>query len=112
MSEYVQRSPTFTLGTALMWLGHECRGHCPLDFVQRRANVSFLHLPDHMIAIWNRTLVEVEFGNDTLPAGNRAEALSQVNRCVRADHLRVRERTAVERALFFAALVARGRPIE
>ena len=107
-SEDIERSPSFTLGTALLLLGHDCRGQCPRPVTNRRASIWFLHLPDRMVVSWIRTLIDVEFSDALPPDEGRAEMLSQVNFCVRADNMRVREQSAAERAAFFAALVARG----
>lgn len=103
----VRRSPSFSLGTALLWLGHDCPGLCPPTAVDARAAVWFLHLPDRTVATWTKTLVDVDFQDTLWSDGERDELLSGINHCVRADKLRVRERTAAERATFFAALAAR-----
>ncbi len=106
-SKDIQRSPSFSLGTALMWLGHDCPGSCPSTLSNARAAVWFLHLPERTIATWTETLVDVDFIDSPWPDAERDELLSRINHCVWADNMRVRQRTAVDRATFFAALTAR-----
>ncbi|WP_375503491.1 hypothetical protein [uncultured Jatrophihabitans sp.] len=105
--EDINRSPSFTLGTALVWLGHTCSGQCPPAVLDSRADVWFQRLPDRATGLWTTTLVDVEFETRSLLDGQRRDITRRINHCVRADHIRVRERTAVERATFVAALVAR-----
>ena len=49
---------------------------------------------------WTRTLVDVDFARDVPRDGSGEARLAQVNRCVKSDHIRVRERSAAEVARF------------
>ncbi len=103
----IPRSLSFPLGTALLWLGHDCPGACPSTINNARAVVWFLHLPERMVATWTKTLVDVDFEDRPWPDSERHELLVQLNHCVRADNIRVRERTDAQRAAFCAALGTR-----
>jgi hypothetical protein len=94
----ITRSPSFTLGTALLWLGHDCPGGCPPIASNWRAEVWFVHLPDTSTRRWTKTLVDVDFADEKSTDGPGEELLRQINACVRPDHIRVRERSAAERA--------------
>jgi hypothetical protein len=98
------RSLSFSLGTALLWLGHDCPGTCPPTITNARAAIWFLRLPDRMIATWTKTLVDVDFDDRPWPDAERHDLLAQLNHCVGADHMRVRERTDAQRAAFIQAL--------
>lgn len=103
----LDRSPSFTLGTALVLLGHDCRGRCPDAAVSHRARVWFQHLAPGPHRTWTTTLVDVEFLGGPPSDPRRHGLLGEVNDCVRVDHIRVRERSAEERRGFLVALGAR-----
>jgi hypothetical protein len=103
----LQQSPSFTLGTALVLLGHNCTGLCPSVAVKCRADVWFIHLSEATNSAWTTTLVDVEFAAHEWPESRSRELVSRVNDCLRADHIRVRARSTVQRGLFLAALDAR-----
>jgi hypothetical protein len=103
----LQQSPSFTLGTALVLLGHNCTRLCPSAALKCRANVWFIHLSQATDSAWTTTLVDVEFAAPEWPESRSRGLVSRVNDCVRADHIRVRARSAVQRGVFLAALDAR-----
>lgn len=103
-------SPTFTLGTALAWLGHNCPGLCPEPAVGSRATVWIRRLPCSTEA-WTQTLVEFAITDPTWSRELVQGLAGDVNRCVRTDRIRVRARTEDERARFLEALARRRDPL-
>ena len=91
-----QRSPAFTLGTALVWLGHDCPGDCPPDVSARPAEVWFVRANGTASHTWALTIVDVDF--TASPQDSRQDLLEQVNDCVRPDRIRVRHRSTPERS--------------
>jgi hypothetical protein len=87
-----ERSLSFTLGTALAWLGHECPGTCPREAIGHRAAVWFTHLPETLDPHSRLTLVEVDFGVAPWSGLRRKSMLREINHCVRPDRISVRER--------------------
>jgi hypothetical protein len=100
------RSPTFTLGTALAWLGHECPGSCPVSGCDWRASAWFVQVPLAAGPTW--TLVDVDFLERPSSDDEVAVMLREVNQCVKREHIRVRERSAGGGAAVFAAAPVRG----
>jgi hypothetical protein len=88
-----ERSPSFTLGTALALLGHDCPGTCPQEATGHHAAVWFAHLPDTFEQDCVLTQVEVDFGGVPWSGLLARWYLRDINRCVQADRLYVRERS-------------------
>jgi hypothetical protein len=90
-----ERSLSFSLGTALAWLGHDCPGACPREATGRLAAVWFSHLPETLGKHAVLTLVEVDFGAAPWSALHGRALLRRINACVRPDRISVRERAGL-----------------
>jgi hypothetical protein len=90
-----ERSLSFSLGTALAWLGHDCPGACPQEITRHQAAVWFAHLPAALGQHGVLTLVEVDFGAAPWSGLHRQALLRRINACVRPDRISVRERVGL-----------------
>lgn len=86
------RACAFTLATALAWIGHVCKGGCPILITATPASV--WHVRDQSRADHGRSdiLVIVDLGNQSAPPEQIRALLREVNRCTAGDHIRVYER--------------------
>lgn len=94
--EGMTRVLAFTLSTAMLWLGHTCRGGCPPEICTLRASVWSVEQAATIANEGITTLVVVRFGS-VLRAADSAthrSVLNRVNRCARRDHILVRECSA------------------
>lgn len=94
----LRRAPTsFTLSTALAWLGHDCPGDCPALTATCPAEIWFTRRGDTRDA-WASAIVDVDF--TAAPDGHGRDLLGEINDCVRPDRIRVRDRSAFKRSRF------------
>lgn len=105
------RAYAFTLATALVWIGHDCTGGCPVQAKELPAAVWFVDDSAAAGGESNDTLVVVRFGATPTPhsATRHSTLLRQVNDCVRGDHIHVREREATTWDGALAALFEQAR---
>ena len=84
--------PVFTLGSALLWLGHDCLARCcsgPIEAMT--ASVWFLRRAGQLIyPLTTVVLVETAAFNGSF--GKLRDVISSVNRCAGADSISVRPR--------------------
>jgi hypothetical protein len=85
----VTPAASFTLPTALSWLGHECSG-CQGLTTDWPATVWFMLLPTAANHLWTSTLVQVEVTRSPFSVAGVCRLLDEVNRCVRPDRIQVR----------------------
>lgn len=86
------RACAFSLATALLWLGHECHDGCGALVRQPTSGVWFIRLSGTQSSMRSRTLVVVDLGDCSWSALQIRNDLREVNRCVAADRILVRER--------------------
>lgn len=99
------RACAFSLATALLWLGHDCRDGCAELARQPTRGVWFIRLSAALSSTWWGTLVVVDLGDCSWSALQIRNDLRQVNRCVAAERILVRERrTGDERPLVATAM--------
>ena len=91
----VERLPAFTLATALMWLGHECRGACPRQVRDERASAWLIRSPESGWPGGVTSLVDVEFTDPTWLAARDLDLMCEINECTCTDHIVVRDATAL-----------------
>jgi hypothetical protein len=87
-------SPVFTLGSALRWLGHECRDlhYCWEPVRTLTASVWFLRRGPHFSIYSLETLILLDPTEVGKPLACTRRLIDEVGRCSRGDAIQVRHR--------------------
>jgi hypothetical protein len=85
-----------TLAAALRMLGHDCRDDCTASGALD-VGVRFIRRPVCPIPGSTGCLVVIDFAGIDLPVADRLRLIHNVNRCARADHIRVLARSSSDR---------------
>ncbi len=98
--------PTFTLGRALSWLGHDCRGQCSTGIGGLRVELWFIHRTGNLPMMPRGAVVVVDLGQCDEPLPPIRRLIGQVNRCAGVDGIQLRERNVSDTGPAVATVVA------
>jgi hypothetical protein len=88
--------PVLTLAATLTALGHDCRDDCT-HAGAFDVGVRFIRRPVCPIPGSTGCLIVIDFAGTDLPIADRLHLIRDVNRCARADHIRVLARSSSAR---------------
>lgn len=83
------RTPEFTLGTALAWLGHHCTDRCSVALDTLGATIWFIQQPSKPWLLPDDTLIVLDLARGAMPAAQTRRLLRHINACAQADGVRV-----------------------
>ncbi len=97
------RTPEFTLGRALAWLGHQCTDRCSVTLDMLGVRIWFIQQPSPRL-LPDDTFIVLDLAASVLPAVQLRRLLRQIDACAGAEGISVCARCGDDHAGALAAV--------